>query len=54
MAIGSAAWGGLATKIGIPESMLCSALALIAGLFTVKRYRLSERQMELAPSVIRD
>src|SRR6202044_3525370 len=33
MAIGSAAWGGLATKIGIPESMLCSALALIAGLF---------------------
>jgi MFS family permease len=54
MAIGSAAWGALATKVGIPWTFLCSALALIAGLFTVKHYRLSAREMELAPSVVRD
>jgi predicted MFS family arabinose efflux permease len=54
MAIGSAAWGGLASKIGIPWTLLCSALALIAGLFTVKRFRLSGQEMDLAPSMIRD
>ncbi len=54
MAIGSAAWGELATKVGIPWTLLCSALALIAGLFTVKRFRLSERELDLAPSMIRD
>jgi predicted MFS family arabinose efflux permease len=54
MAIGSAAWGALATRVGIPWTFLCSALALIAGLLTVKQYRLSEREIELAPSVIRD
>jgi MFS family permease len=54
MAIGSAAWGALATKVGIPWTLLYSALALIAGLFTVKRFRLSERELDLAPLVIRD
>jgi MFS family permease len=54
MAIGSAAWGALATKIGIPLTLLCSALALIVGLVTVKRFPLSESEMLLAPSVIRD
>jgi MFS family permease len=54
MAIGSAAWGALASRVGIPWTFLCSALALIAGLLTVKQYRLSEREIELAPSVIRD
>ena len=47
MAIGSAAWGALATKVGIPWTLLCSSLALIAGLFTVKHYRLSESEIGL-------
>ncbi|MGH9511180.1 MAG: MFS transporter [Terriglobales bacterium] len=54
MAIGSAAWGALAAKVGIPWTLMYSALALIAGLFTIKRFRLSDREMEFAPSVIRD
>lgn len=54
MALGSAVWGALATKFGIPTTMLCSALALIVGLVTVRQYRLTSHELELAPSVIRD
>jgi MFS family permease len=54
MALGSAAWGGLATKIGIPLTLLVSALTMVAGLFAVRRYRLTAQQLELAPSVVRD
>ena len=54
MAIGSAAWGALATKYGIPTTMLCSSLALILGLAAVRQYRLSSHELELAPSVVRD
>src|SRR5213080_3675066 len=38
MALGSAAWGALATRIGVPSTLLCSALALVAGLVAVRRY----------------
>jgi len=54
MALGSAAWGALATKFGVPEAMLGAALTLVAGLFTVPRYRLSGKQLELSPAVVRD
>jgi Transmembrane secretion effector len=54
MAIGSAAWGALATKFGIPAALLGAALTLVAGLFTVPRYRLTGKQLELTPSVVRD
>ena len=54
MALGSAAWGALATKYGVPTTMLCSSVALLLGLATVRRYPLSARQLELAPSVVRD
>ena len=54
MALGSAAWGALATKVGVPTTMLCSAIALILGLVTVRRYRLTSRELELAPAVVRD
>jgi MFS family permease len=54
MALGSAAWGALATKVGVPATMLCSAAALVLGLAAVRRYRLSAKELELAPSVIRD
>jgi len=54
MALGSAGWGALATKVGVPTTMLCSAIALIAGLAAVRRYRLTFGETELAPSVSAD
>jgi len=54
MALGSAAWGALASRIGVPEALLGSAIALSAGLLMVRRYRLTSREWELAPAVVRD
>ena len=54
MAIGSAAWGALAARVGIPTTLLCSALALIAGLSTIRSHRLSTEDLALAGSVVRD
>jgi MFS family permease len=54
MALGSTAWGALASKVGIPATLLASAIALVAGLFAVRRYRLTAQELELAPSVVRD
>src|SRR6185437_300128 len=54
MALGSAAWGALATKYGVPATMLCSSLALLLGLTTVRKYPLSSSELDLAPSVVRD
>ena len=54
MALGSAAWGALATRVGIQTTMLCSAGTLIFGLLTVRRYRLTSRELAFAPSVVRD
>jgi MFS family permease len=51
MALGSAGWGALATKFGVPTTMLCSAAALIAGLATVRRFRLTFVPPEIASSV---
>jgi predicted MFS family arabinose efflux permease len=54
MAVGSAAWGALADQIGVPTTLLCSAMALAGGLLAVRRYRLTAEELELAPSVVRD
>lgn len=54
MALGSTAWGALATRIGVPGALLCSSVALILGLSTIRRHRLSARDLDLAPSVVRD
>jgi MFS family permease len=51
MALGSAGWGALATKFGVPITMLCSAATLIAGLATVRRFRLTFGAPEMAASV---
>ena len=51
MALGSAGWGALATKFGVPTTMLCSAAALIAGLATVRRFRLTLGTPEMASSI---
>ncbi len=54
MALGSAAWGAVATRVGVPNALLWSAVALVLGLFAVRRYRLSSYELEWAPSVVRD
>jgi len=54
MAVGSAAWGALANRVGVPSALLCSAVALLVGLPAVRHYRLSEQQLRYAPSVVRD
>jgi MFS family permease len=54
MAVGSATWGELATKVGIPAALLVSAVALVAGLFTVPGHRLTSQELQLAPAVVRD
>jgi MFS family permease len=54
MAIGSTMWGALATRIGLPDTLLCSALALLAGLVTIRKHRLSARHLAMAPSMVRD
>ena len=54
MALGSAIWGALATKLGVPTAMLLSGAALIAGLLAVRRYRLTSSELQFAPSVVRD
>jgi hypothetical protein len=54
MAAGSAAWGAVANKLGVPDALLWSAVALVLGLWAVRRYRLPSYELELAPSVVRD
>jgi len=54
MALGSAAWGALATRIGVPAALSYSAVALLAGLFTVKHYPLASQELQYAPVVVRD
>jgi MFS family permease len=54
MAIGSALWGALASRVGIPTTFLCSAIALVVGLVSVRRYPLTSQELQYAPSVVRD
>ena len=54
MALGSALWGELASRFGVPAALLLSAVALLLGLFTVRRHRLTQSHLEFAPSVVRD
>ena len=54
MAVGSAAWGALASRYGVSNALLCAAVVLILGLITVRRHRLTGRDLEFAPAVVRD
>jgi predicted MFS family arabinose efflux permease len=54
MAIGSASWGALASRIGVPATLSCSALVLLGGLWAVRSYRLTEQELELSPAIVRD
>src|ERR1700745_2431235 len=49
MAIGSTLWGAVATRLGLPNALLCSALALLAGLVTIRKHRLGARHPAIAP-----
>ncbi|HXZ33952.1 MAG TPA: MFS transporter [Terriglobales bacterium] len=54
MAGGSALWGAVASRFGVPTALLCSAAALMIGLLAVRRYRLTAHDLEFAPAVVRD
>ncbi|HEV2396904.1 MAG TPA: MFS transporter [Candidatus Sulfotelmatobacter sp.] len=54
MAVGSALWGEVASRQGIPAALAWSALALVLGLLTIRRHRLTAAQLEMAPALVRD
>ncbi len=54
MAVGSAIWGAVAARIGVPGALAWAGLALVAGLLTIRRHRLSFLDLHLAPAVVRD
>ena len=54
MALGSALWGAVAARQGVPEALAWSALAMVAGLSTIRRHRLTAAELEMAPAVVRD
>ena len=54
MAIGSALWGAVAARQGVPEALAWSALAMVVGLSTIRRHRLTAAELEMAPAVVRD
>jgi MFS family permease len=54
MAIGSAVWGELAARKGVPVALAWSALAMVVGLTSILRHRLTRRELKMAPLVVRD
>jgi MFS family permease len=54
MALGSAIWGELAAKRGVPAALAWSALAMVVGLSTIRRHRLTAAELKMAPAVVRD
>jgi MFS family permease len=54
MAIGSAVWGAIASKQGVPAALAWSALAMVAGLGTIRRHRLTGAELQMTPAVVRD
>jgi hypothetical protein len=54
MAIGSVIWGGLASRVGVPAALAWSALAMLVGLASILRHRLTASELKMAPPVMRD
>jgi predicted MFS family arabinose efflux permease len=54
MAVGSAIWGALASRQGVPAALMWSALAMIVGLTTIVRHRLTRAELTMAPAVVGD
>jgi MFS family permease len=54
MAIGSGVWGELAAHKGVPAALAWSALAMVVGLTTIRRHRLTGAELQMTPAVVRD
>ena len=54
MALGSALWGELAARQGVPAALAWSALAMVVGLSTIRRHRLTGAELHMSPAVVRD
>jgi predicted MFS family arabinose efflux permease len=54
MAIGSAFWGAVANRVGVPAALLWSAFTMVVGLLAVRRYRLTSQDLALSPVAVRD
>jgi len=54
MAVGSALWGELATRRSVPEALAWSSLAMLLGLTSTLRHRLTAAELKMAPAVLRD
>jgi MFS family permease len=54
MAVGSAIWGELAVRVGVPAALAWSALAMLVGLASFRRHRLTGRELKMAPAMMRD
>jgi MFS family permease len=54
MAIGSTLWGALAARQGVPAALMWSSLAMVAGLTTIRRHRLTAVALTMTPAVVRD
>jgi len=51
MSFGSAAWGAVANRVGVPATMAAAALVLAVGLVTIGRYRLRADGYDFSPVV---
>jgi len=54
MALGSAIWGELAARQGVPAALAWAALAMVVGLSSVWRHRLTNEGLRMSPAVVRD
>jgi MFS family permease len=51
---GMALWGELAAREGVPAALAWSALAMVIGMLTILRHRLSKTELRMAPVVVRE
>jgi MFS family permease len=54
MALGSVVWGEIAARKGVPVALAWSALAMVVGLSSILRHRLTATELRLTPVVARD
>jgi hypothetical protein len=54
MALGSGVWGSLAARWGVPSALSWAALALLLGLTSIRRHRLTADELKMSPAVVRD
>jgi MFS family permease len=54
MALGSVLWGQIASWHGVPAALTWSALAMVVGMSTIRRHRLSANEFNMATAAARD